>query len=187
MTGHETTWHMDARLALHGVRTPRAARTLARLLVFMLGVTVVLLIVTPWQQNIAGSGRVIAFSPEERPQNIEAPIDGRILRWHVVEGQAVKKGDAIVDLSDNDPAIIERLQQERDQTDLTISQGAQRVRSMEDRIRGLLDTQRTGVMAAELRVRMAVERVAAADQAHGNAAAVPLHAKQAFQGLVVAQ
>lgn len=165
MTTSDNTWRMDARMALHGVQTPRASRVLARLLVVMMATGVILLVVTPWQQNIAGAGRVIAFSPEERPQNIESPLDGRIVKWHVVEGQTVRKGDLIVEMTDNDPSINERLQQERDQTALTIDQGEQRVKSIEDRIRGLLDTQRSGVAAAELRVKMAVERVAAADQA----------------------
>lgn len=177
MSAHEHPWRMEARLALHGVQTPRAARALARLLVVMMLVGVILLIVTPWQQNIAGAGRVIAFSPEQRPQNIEAPLDGRIVRWHVVEGQAVKKDDPIVDMTDNDPSINERLEQERAQTALTISQGEQRVKSMEDRIRGLVDTQRTGVNAAELRVKMAIERVAAADQALAAAKAARITAQ----------
>jgi len=134
-------------------------------------------VVTPWQQNIPGSGRVIAFSPEERPQNIESPLDGRIVRWHVLEGQVVKRGDLIVEMTDNDPAINERLAQEREQTAMTIEQGQQRVRSIEDRIRGLFDTQRTGVAAAELRVKMAVERVAAADQALSAARAARITAQ----------
>ncbi len=177
MSSHENGWQMDARLALHGVQTPRATRALSRLLVVMLIVSVVLLIVTPWQQNIPGAGRVIAFSPEERPQNIESPLDGRIVQWHVVEGQSVKKGDPIVDMTDNDPSINERLEQERAQTALTISQGELRVKSMEDRIRSLIDTQRTGVNAAELRVKMAVERVAAAEQALAAARAARLTAQ----------
>ena len=177
MISHDKTWHMDARLALHGVQTPRASRALSRLLVVMMFVGVVLLIVTPWQQNIPGSGRVIAFNPEERPQNIESPLDGRIVRWHVVEGQVVKKGDPIVDMTDNDPSINERLEQERDQTALTVMQGELRVKSIEDRVRGLLDTQRTGVAAAELRVKMAVERVAAADQALSAARAARITAQ----------
>ncbi|MGE3508817.1 MAG: HlyD family secretion protein [Vicinamibacterales bacterium] len=156
---------MDARLALHGTRTPRASRTLARLLVVLLLVGTTLLVVTPWQQTIPGSGRVIALSPEERPQNVEAPVDGRIVRWHVVEGQTVRRGDPIVDLSDNDADILDRLVQEREQTALSIAQGEQRVRTIRDRIGGLGDTQRTAVAAADLRVKMAAERVAAADQA----------------------
>src|SRR6188472_3221287 len=104
-----TGWHMDHRLALHSVEAPRSARVLARVLVALLIVTAVALTLTPWQQTIPAAGRVIAFSPEERPQQIEATIDGRVTTWHVVEGSVVRKGDPIVDLSDNDPAIMERM------------------------------------------------------------------------------
>ncbi len=72
------------------------------------------LIFLPWQQTASGFGRVIAYSPNDRQQEISAPVDGRIHHWHVVEGSRVKKGDAIVDLSDNDPEILERLREERD-------------------------------------------------------------------------
>ena len=72
------------------------------------------LILLPWQQTATGSGRVIAYSPNDRPQEISAPVDGRIALWHVVEGSKVKEGDLIVDLTDNDPEIIERLRAERD-------------------------------------------------------------------------
>jgi adhesin transport system membrane fusion protein len=46
-----------------------------------------------WQQTVVGSGRVIAYSPNERRQEISAPIDGRVLRWDVLEGSRVKKGE----------------------------------------------------------------------------------------------
>jgi membrane fusion protein, adhesin transport system len=158
-------WHMDQRLALHNVQAPRSARVLARLLVVLLVVTTIALTLTPWQQTIPGSGRVIAFSPEERLQQVEAPVDGRVLKWHVVEGSAVKRGDPIVDLADNDPSIIERLKEEREQIVQTVAQGDLRLRSLDDRIVGLKETLDTSVTAAELREQMARERVTAAEQA----------------------
>ena len=97
-------WQMDQRLALHGIHAPRSARLLARLLVVLTVLGAVALVVTPWQQTIPGTGRVIAFSPEERPQEVQALVDGRVATWHVVEGSVVKAGDPIVDLADNDPA-----------------------------------------------------------------------------------
>jgi multidrug efflux pump subunit AcrA (membrane-fusion protein) len=157
-------WHLPARLALHSIAVPRSQRILARVLVTLVITTAIALTVTPWQQNVTGSGRVIAFHPEERPQNMEAPVEGRIAKWYVVEGTKVKKGDPIVDLSDNDPAILERLQQERTATASTISAGQNRVRSIEDRIRGLETTLKTGVSAARARVQMAIDRVSAAEQ-----------------------
>ncbi len=72
------------------------------------------LVFLPWQQTAKGNGRVIAYSPNDRTQEINAPVDGRIAKWHVVEGSKVKVGDLIVELTDNDPEILERLRQERD-------------------------------------------------------------------------
>ena len=72
------------------------------------------MIVLPWQQTARGTGRVIAYSPNDRPQDINAPVDGRIQTWHVFEGSKVKEGDPIVELTDNDPEIIERLKVERE-------------------------------------------------------------------------
>lgn len=157
-------WQMDQRLALHHVQTPRSARVLARLLIVLLVVTSLALVLTPWQQNITGSGRLIAFSPEERPQNVEAPVDGRIARWHVVEGSVVRRGDPIVDLTDNDPSILQRLGEEREQTRRTVDEGAMRAQLLDARIVGLTDTLNSSVTAAELRERMATERVVAAEQ-----------------------
>ena len=74
---------LDERLALHGLHAPRAARVLARLLAALVVAVAVALVVTPWQQTIPGSGRVLAYRPDERPQQIEALVDGRVVRWHV--------------------------------------------------------------------------------------------------------
>ena len=153
-----------SRLALHSLAVPKAQKILARVMVALMLTTAVALTVTPWQQNVTGSGRVIAFHPEERPQNIEALVEGRIAKWYVVEGSKVKKGDPIVDLSDNDPDILQRLGQERTATGGTISAAQKRVQTIEDRIRGLETTLKTGVSAAKARVQMAVDRVAAAEQ-----------------------
>jgi len=68
----------------------------------------------PWMQTVEGQGRVIALNPQERRQELTAPIEGRVQKWYVLEGQKVKKGEAVVELSDNDPFIIDRMNKERD-------------------------------------------------------------------------
>ncbi len=158
-------WRTEGRVALQALHAPRASRVLARLLLILIGVAAILLVVTPWQQNIAGTGRVIAYNPEDRPQNVQAPIDGRIVRWHVVEGTVVRKGDPLVDLTDNDPSVMQRLAEERDSLVRGVTETERRLRAIEDRVAGLKSTQSTGVSAADLRVRMARERVASSDQA----------------------
>ena len=157
-------WRTESRVALQALHAPRASRVLARLLLILIGLAATLLVVTPWQQNIPGTGRVIAYHPEERPQNVQAPVDGRIARWYVVEGTRVGKGDPLVDLTDNDPAIMQRLAEERDALVRSIAETERRMQAIEDRVAGLRDTRITGVQAADLRVRMARERVAAAEQ-----------------------
>jgi multidrug efflux pump subunit AcrA (membrane-fusion protein) len=173
-TSHQ--WRTEGRVALQALHAPRASRVLARLLLLLIGLGALLLVVTPWQQNIPGTGRVLAYNPEERPQNVQAPIDGRIAQWYVVEGTPVKKGDPLVDLTDNDPAIMQRLGEERESLERSITETERRMRAIEQRVSGLKDTQVTGVEAADLRVRMARERVSAADQALSAAKAAKLTA-----------
>lgn len=82
---------------------------------FLIGLLFLLLCAfMPWMQTVQGYGRVIALNPEERRQELTAPIEGRIQKWFVQEGQKVKKGDTVVELSDNDPQIIERMNAQRD-------------------------------------------------------------------------
>jgi multidrug efflux pump subunit AcrA (membrane-fusion protein) len=67
------------------------------------------LLFVPWQQTSMGTGRVIAYSPTERRQSIDAPVEGRLDRWFVHEGSHVEEGDPIVEIADNDPEILNRL------------------------------------------------------------------------------
>jgi adhesin transport system membrane fusion protein len=113
MSTHIISLFDTTRASVLEVRTPRAANVLARMVVMGLMIIVLLLIFVPWQQNLAGEGRVIAYAPLERQQYIEAPIEGRIQKWHVQEGDHVEKGELIADISDNDPEIIARLERER--------------------------------------------------------------------------
>jgi multidrug resistance efflux pump len=75
---------------------------LVRRLAFWVAVSLVLitcaLLWLPWQQSAQGAGRVIAFSPMERPQAILAPTKGIIVDVPVdlVEGSPVKKGDRLL-------------------------------------------------------------------------------------------
>ncbi len=93
--------------ALRLVRTPNNAVPLARGVVLTLVGFIIILIVAPWIQNVAGSGTVTSFSPDQRPQTIDALIEGRIQKWYVQEGDYVKKGDTIVVLRDIDTKFLD--------------------------------------------------------------------------------
>jgi multidrug resistance efflux pump len=61
---------------------------------------VVLGLFMPWTQNIKGSGFVTTLKPNQRPQEIQTAIPGRIEKWFVQEGDFVKKGDTILFISE---------------------------------------------------------------------------------------
>jgi RND family efflux transporter MFP subunit len=87
---------------------------LARINSIMAGIVLLGLIFLPWVQTSRGQGKVSAYNPNDRELKIDAAVDGRIVQWHIQEGDEVKEGDTIAEMADFDPQIIERLQSERD-------------------------------------------------------------------------
>lgn len=94
--------------------SPRALTSLSRIILVLIIFVFVFLFLTPWIQTARGSGKITAFYPQDRLQNISALVDGRIRKWYVREGSIVKKGDPILEITDNDPKLFERLTIERD-------------------------------------------------------------------------
>lgn len=54
----------------------------------------------PWTQNITGYGKVTTLRPNQRPQNIQSQIPGRVEEWFIKEGDFVKAGDTILRISE---------------------------------------------------------------------------------------
>lgn len=54
----------------------------------------------PWTQNIRSKGYVSTLNPFDKPQNIQAVIDGKIKKWYAIEGDQVAIGDTIVVLTE---------------------------------------------------------------------------------------
>jgi multidrug resistance efflux pump len=86
--------------------TPRSHRTFVRIVVSTI-LAVVLAMFLPWQQYVSGDGTVTAFSPSDRPQVVPTVIAGRIAEWFVQEGQAVKKGDPILRITEVKPEYLD--------------------------------------------------------------------------------
>jgi multidrug resistance efflux pump len=98
--------------SLRLVRSSRAARKIAKILLFALALTIVLMAFAPWQQSVTGTGNIVAFAPRERQQTIESPIKGRVIRWgeDLVENAKVVKGQFLVEIQDLDAEYTERLE-----------------------------------------------------------------------------
>lgn len=158
--GHSSAFAYPAgelsALALAGHR--RKTRRIGRVLLLLLLVSPFVLAFAPWQQNLPGDGRVIEFNPIDRPMPLQARTDGLILTWHVREGQLVKVGDPIVDLADNDPLLLQRLQEQ-----LT---AAEQKRTASAAKRDQYEQQIVEAEAARAAaIQLALDEVAAAEQA----------------------
>ncbi len=100
---------------LASIKTPRVMRAVFFMLLAAIVITLAFLIYVPWVQTTSGRGVVTTLSPNERRQDINALVPGRIEEWFVRDGSTVKKGDPIVRIADIDPMLIDRLQAERGQ------------------------------------------------------------------------
>ncbi len=139
-------------------------------------VATVFLAWAPWQQNVSGTGRVVAYAPGERQQTVDAPIDGRVARWRVAEGQRVLAGQPLVELIDNDPRLVERMQTERGSVVNQLDRYEDRIKNMEDQQNALersrartLESNLAYVRQAEQKVKAAQQKVEAAAAAHQTA------------------
>jgi len=122
------------------------------------------LIFMPWTQVVHGTGRAIAFNPVQRPQFVVSPIEGRIKKWYVVEGQPVKTGQRIVEMVDNDPNLeLRLLDEERAILDrLRAAEG--RVRDIEARVHNLKNSRQLAIDVQSSILRQEQARVQAAEQ-----------------------
>lgn len=152
---------LDSRLK---VSVPKPARVMRNVVVFFLVVGIFALVVTPWQQTSYGEGRVLAYSAVDRQQRIDAPIDGRVLKWYVTEGTRVKEGEPIVDLTDNDPQILARLESERTAIHARVVAAKAKLEALESKMGSVRDSREHALNAAKARVKMATQKVASAEQ-----------------------
>jgi multidrug efflux pump subunit AcrA (membrane-fusion protein) len=156
-----------------------------------------LLLFVPWTQTVTATGQLSAYSPYERPQDIEAQIIGRIKKWHVFEGVRVRQGELILELDDIDPnflspellALLEQqkvaLEQARKAALDRAAQLEKRIGEMENLVKAAVPKAEARVVEAENKVRAAEQRIVAAKIAYDTAELnVDRHRELATQGLV---
>ncbi len=73
----------------------------------------VILLFLPWTQNIRSSGKITTLRQEQRPQELNSIIPGKVVKWYVKEGDIINQGDTILQLSEIkddylDPNLINR-------------------------------------------------------------------------------
>jgi len=109
--------------------------------------TIILLVIIaalflPWTQNVRVNGKLTTLYPEQRPQTVQNVIPGRIAAWFVREGDFVKKGDTIMQITEVDdrffdPQIIERTQRQLQAKSGASENFLEKAAALEDQIEAL--------------------------------------------------
>lgn len=164
----------DNMSSWQAVKVPRGLITSSRVTLTMLILFLIVIEFVPWTQTISATGRVSAYTPYERPQNLEARITGRIKKWNVYEGVHVNKGDLIAELEDYDPnfmapellALLEQrkvaLQQTRQAALSRAEQLNKRIGQMRNLVKAAVPSADARVVEADNKVREAQQKVEAA-------------------------
>lgn len=143
--------------------------TASRAILTILLVFLIILEFVPWTQTIQATGKVSAYTPYDRPQNIESRITGRVKAWHIYEGVKVKKGELVGELEDYDPTymapeILPLFEQRKDALEKTRQAALARADQLNRRIGEMQKLVQAAVPSAEARVVEADNRVREAQQ-----------------------
>ena len=118
----------------------------------------------PWTQNISGSGSVTTLKPNQRPQNVQTAIAGRIEKWYVKEGDYVKKGDTIVFISEIkedylDPNLAQNTKNQVDAKKAAELSYSGKVGSLTNQIQAIDNEKRLKLEQAQNKIRQSVLKI----------------------------
>ncbi len=149
--------------SLRLVKSSRKARRMAKWLGILLLLVTCITAFAPWQQFVAGSGRVVAFDPLLREQVVQAPISGRVTRWAdgMREGIRVKQGQMIVEIRDLDPNLLARLEEQIEATERELESLKQVARAYEAQVEAFRIVKQQVVSAADEYVKMSEQKLKA--------------------------
>ncbi|HPM81343.1 MAG TPA: HlyD family efflux transporter periplasmic adaptor subunit [Candidatus Anammoximicrobium sp.] len=97
--------------ALKLVQSSRNARRLANALVVLLVLAIGAMAFLPWQQSARGTGKVVAYDPQQRQQTVSSPTKGIVARVGegLFEGKEVKEGEFILEIQPTAANLAEQL------------------------------------------------------------------------------
>lgn len=100
------------------------------------------LLFVPWTQNIQAPGLISTRAPEQRPQELNSIIAGRIEKWYVREGTIVKKGDTILKITEVkenylDPELLKRTEEQIKAKESTIDFYRDKISAIQNQLQAL--------------------------------------------------
>jgi len=115
---------------------------------WMYGILIALVVIAflPWTQTIRAKGSITTLLQEQRPQEVNAIIAGKILNWRVKEGDHVKAGDTILQLGEVkveyfDPQLLSRTKQQIESKQIAVKGYENKAASSETQVSALKQAQ----------------------------------------------
>lgn len=123
-----------------------------------------LLLFLPWTQNIRATGKVTSLLQEQRPQQINTVIGGSVQKWFVKEGDFVKKGDTILQLSEVkadylDPNLIQRTGEQINARKSSVQYYQSKIGAVESQINALQEGLKAQISQLDNKIRQAEAKI----------------------------
>ena len=118
----------------------------------------------PWTQNISGSGAVTTLKPDQRPQEIQTAIAGRIEKWYVQEGDLVQKNDTILFISEikedyMDPNLVQNTKNQMDAKKMAVDAYGGKVATLDVQITSINNEKKIKLQQAQNKIRQAILKI----------------------------
>lgn len=128
---------------------------------YIIGLLLLVLLFIPWTQNIRSYGKVTALKPQQRPQTIQNIIAGRIEKWFVQEGQFVKKGDTIIEISEIkseylNPDLVANSETQLKAKSSSVKSYMEKVGAIDDQIAAIIISRKLKLEQAENKLKQSL-------------------------------
>ncbi len=145
--------------SMAAANTPELVKRIIRYIAILFFIIPFFILFMPWRQNVTATGSVIALTPLDRPQPVNATVSGIVDKWHVQEGSVVKAGDLLVEVRDLDVEFKNRLTQQRDLIMLKSQTKSAELQAYQLQLKSLQSVKTARVSAAGFKLSMANQKV----------------------------
>ncbi len=134
------------------------SRSRVRYWFFGLMLLLLVILFLPWTQHITTHGSVTTLRQEERPQELNTIIPGKVIKWYVKEGDYVKAGDTILQLAEIkddylDPNLLNRTKEQLTAKQLTVENYKNKVGTADMQIAALTKAKALKISQVENKIR----------------------------------
>jgi multidrug resistance efflux pump len=152
--------------AIHLVQSSSFAQRLARILLLGLVTSIVGMAFLPWQQTSRGTGRMVAYVPQERQQTVESQVKGIISRVAdgLVEGSRVQQGDFILEIEPLAVNLRQQLEAQKRDLQTKLETANTKAEAYAQNVSGFSEARDFAVKAAEEMIEAAEAKLASKQQ-----------------------